>query len=148
MLAFLLVTGLVIAFVLGSALAMRPSPRQRRIARLRERAFGEGLRVQLRPGEAEVDYLLSWRSVDAASAAQLRVEADRADGEAWQFTTQGVASSALVRDALASFPACVRRVAVHAEGLAARWEEGGSEDDVAALAQGLRALREACASRA
>lgn len=149
MLAFLLVTGLVIAFVLGSALAMRPSPRQRRIAGLRTRAFSEGLRVQLRPGEPDVDYLLSWRGTDAAIAAQLHVDADRAgEGAEWRVTSQGAAVSAALIDALAAFPSSVRHVAAHAEGLAARWGEAGTEDDVAVIARGLRALREVCIARA
>ena len=43
---FLIVTALTIAFVLGSAMAMRPTPRQRQLARLRQLALAEGLRVQ------------------------------------------------------------------------------------------------------
>lgn len=148
MLAFLLVTGFVIAFVLGSALAMRPSPRQRQLALLRARAVSEGLRVRLRPGEPEVDYLLPWRSVDVAMAAQLRVDAERDKDEQWRIATQGVADAAAVANVIVIFPSRVRRVAAHAEGLLARWEEGGTEADVLALAQALRTLREACTSRA
>lgn len=146
--AFLLVTGLVLAFVLGSALAMRPSPRQRQLARLRACAVGEGLRIQLRPGEPVVDYMLPWRTVDVALAAALRVDADRDERDGWRLVSQGAPSTAALEQALALFPEVVQRVTAHAEGLAARWEERGAEEDVLVLARALRALREACGSRA
>ena len=84
MITFLIVTALVIAFVVGSALAMRPSPRLRRLAELRQRAVVEGLRVQLRPGEREVDYSLGWRVIDAGRAPGIRLAATRGEGGLWQ----------------------------------------------------------------
>ena len=148
MLAFLVVTGLVIAFVLGSALAMRPSPHQRQLARLRTRALGEGMRVRLRPGEREVDYLLPWRSLDAVLASQIAVDAERGDSDQWQVAVQGVVATGALSDALAIFPLHIRRVVAHPEGVSVRWEEGGSEEQVGQIARGLRAVRDACASRA
>lgn len=146
--AFLLVTGLVLAFVLGAALAMRPSPRQRQLARLRACAIGEGLRIRLRPGEPVVDYMLPWRTVDVALAAALRVDADRDARDGWLLVSQGAPCTVALERALELFPASVQHVTAHAEGLAARWEERGAEEDVLALARALRALREACGSRA
>jgi hypothetical protein len=148
MLAFLVVTALVIAFVLGSALAMRPSPRQRQLASLRARALGEGLRVRLRPGEREVDYLLPWRSLDAVIASQITVDAERGEGDEWRITAQGMAVTAPLSNALATFPLHIRRVLAHPEGVSARWGESGSVEEVVDIARSLRALRDACASRA
>ena len=148
MITFFLVTALTIAFVVGSALAMRPSPRLRRLAGLRQRAFAEGLRVQLRPGEPQVDYILAWRVIDAGRAPGMRLAAIRGDDGLWQLESGGVAGTEAVVAAMVSLPPTVCRVSADSQGLVACWNESGTVLEVEQIAVALRAIREQLSTRA
>lgn len=148
MITFLIVTALVIAFVVGSALAMRPSPRLRRLAELRQRAVVEGLRVQLRPGERDVDYILAWRVIDAGRAPGIGLAAIRGEDGLWQFEPGGVADAEALVVAMGLLPPQVRRIVAGSQGLVACWSESGTVLEVQHIAVALRAIREALAPRA
>ena len=148
MITFLIVTALVIAFVVGSALAMRPSPRLRRLAELRQRAVVEGLRVQLRPGEREVDYSLGWRVIDAGRAPGIRLAATRGEGGLWQLEPCGVAGDEDLVAAMGLLPSEVCRIAAGSQGVVACWNENGTVLAVQQIAVAMRAIREALARRA
>ena len=55
---FLIVLGVAALFVLGPVLAMRPSPRQAQLARLRARAVAAGLRVRVETGRSRESVFL------------------------------------------------------------------------------------------
>ena len=143
MLKFLLLTAFVIAFVVGSALSLRPSPRQRQLARLRERAVALGLRVQWVPGGTEVDYLLPWELGDVSQARSLRFAASRVADGGWELETGVGPPAPGVASAMAGLPAFLVRTRAVAEGLQIRWNEAGTVDDVDRIALGLRALAQA-----
>ena len=136
---FLLATALVIAFVAGSALSLRPSPRQRQLARLRECAVSAGLRVQWRPGGQEVGYLLPWDLSDVARSRALRFNRERIAGAPWEPCDAG-ASEASILAALSVLPVSVTGVRVLPEGIQAVWNEAGTLADVELIARALREL--------
>ena len=136
---FLLATALVIAFVAGSALSLRLSPRQRQLARLREHAMGSGLRVQWRPGGQDIAYLLPWGLSDAARSRALRFGLERTAGGVWDGGTPAPEIAA----ALAVFPAAVTVVRAVPEGLQVCWNEAGTVTDVELIARALRELASA-----
>ena len=136
---FLLATALVIAFVAGSVLSLRPSPRQRQLARLREHAVAAGLRVQWRPGGQDIAYLLPWALPDAAMSRGLRFGLERPAGAVWDAGNAGM-TDPKIDAALAVFPATVTIVRAVPEGLQACWNEAGTVDDVELIARALREL--------
>lgn len=146
---FVLALGLALLFVLGGVVAMRPSPRQTQLARLRACAASHGMRVRIAAAAAnsttrsQVLYLLPWRLEDLEYARELRWQARRDDAGAWQIVDQSTALTAPCTVALAQLAVGIDQVLFADEGLAARWDERGQEADVERLAQVLAALREA-----
>ena len=148
---FLLVIGLALLFVLGPVLAMRPSPRQAQLARLRARAVAAGLRVRVeagRNGERVVDYVLPWRLDDLHRARGLRLVLRRGDDGCWEDAQLQAAPAGTLRDACAAVPAGVSGLRSVEEGLAAQWNEKGRDDDVDRIRDALLGLREAVIARA
>lgn len=133
---FLLAIALAIAFVAGSALALRPSPRQRQLARLRECAVASGLRVQWRPGGRDIDYLMPWDLADTGRSRTVRLSLERAPGASW---APGETDPEIV-SVLAALPSSVTRVQAVPEGLQACWNETGTLADVEVIARALRDL--------
>ena len=142
--AFLLATGLAALFVLGSAFALRPSPRQRQLANLRQAAVGAGLRVSVRPGETLVDYLLPWRIVDLDGTRVPDLVAAREPAGPWRIEVRRGPAPQALQSLLEALPPSVTRIVVGAEGLSARWPEHGSDAAVVAIADALARLRELC----
>ena len=137
--------------MVGSLLAMRPSPRQQQLARLRALAVGNGLRVRLiaarpmAPAKRQgVDYLLPWQVDDLAQVRAQPFMALVNNAGQWLYR----ATEEPLRDermllALGQLPASVVELNASDEGLAARWDERGAERDVERIAVSLGALREA-----
>ena len=147
MLSFLIAIFLVVAFVAGSVMALRPSPRQRQLARLRERAVASRLRVQWKPGGQGIDYVLPWDVADAGQARSLRLLVERATGGVWSTPPGEAPPSARVASALGGMPASVSRVRIVPEGVAACWSESGGLSDVDEIARALLELRAALLGR-
>lgn len=144
---FLLVAGIVLVFLAGSVMAMRPSPRQRQQARLRQRARSAGLRLHLQPGTALVDYVLPWRMQELDVVRELGFRAARSGGEGWRVELRRGPSENALAAILEELPAGVGLVTLDAQGLAARWDERGGEGEVDRIAAVLGKLREACTAR-
>lgn len=138
--AFLVAILLVIAFVTGSVMALRPSPRQRQLALFRARAVAARLSVQWQPGGQGIDYVLPWAAEDASRAKTLRFAVERAAGGSWTSGPDAADPPVAVVTALARLPASVTRVRVVAGGLAACWNEAGSLSDVEDIASSLGEL--------
>ena len=142
--AFLLAIGCAVLFVLGSAFALRPSPRQRQLARLRQAAVGAGLRVSLRPGEVLVDYLLPWRIADIDRTRVPDLVAWREGAGPWQIDVRNGPAPPALQALLDALPPSVTRVVAGTDGVGVRWPEHGTEAAVAAIAAVLSGLRELC----
>lgn len=148
---FLPVVIVAVLFVLGPVLAMRPSPRQAQLARLRASATANGLRVRIdavgtRAGYA--DYVLPWSIEDHHTAQRASGLAfEREEGGAWRAAPAGAAAGPMPGQAPQDLPAGVVTLRASAEGLVARWNEKGREADVARIATALRALGSTLAER-
>lgn len=136
---FLLASALVVAFVAGSVLSLRPSPRQRQLARLRERAVAAGLRVQWRPGGQDTGYLMPWSLPEAARGVALHFSCERPSDALWPRCGPSGAE-AEIHTALSALPASVTAVRAFPEGVQALWSEAGTLADVDAIARALREL--------
>jgi hypothetical protein len=148
---FLIVIGLAALFVLGPVLAMRPSPRQAQLARLRARAVAAGLRVRVegaRNREPLVEYVLPWRLDDLQQVRGLRLQLRRGDDGSWEDAEFQAAPGGALRDACEAVPAGVSGLRSVGEGLAAQWNEKGRDEDVDRIRDALLALREAVIARA
>ncbi len=147
---FLPVVILAMLFVLGPLLAMRPSPRQAQLARLRASATANGLRVRIdavgsRTGYA--DYVLPWRLDDDGAQRAPGLAFEREVGGMWRPASGGGASALVVGRLPQDLPAGVVTLRASAEGLVARWNEKGREADVERIAMALRALGSTLAER-
>ncbi|MCG3169722.1 MAG: hypothetical protein CALGDGBN_01245 [Pseudomonadales bacterium] len=148
---FLSVLVVAVLFVLGPMLAMRPSPRQAQLARLRASATANGLRVRIdavgtRAGYA--DYVLPWSIEDHHTAQRASGLAfEREEGGAWRAAPAGAAAGPMPGQVPQDLPAGVVTLRASAEGLVARWNEKGREADVARIATALRALGSTLAER-
>jgi len=143
---FLLVIALAVLFVLGPVLAMRPSPRQAQLARLRARAIATGLRVRVTGSGTRglsTDYLLPWRVAEAPEVRGAHLAARREAPGDWECTDCGVLPEASFRALLARFPGGIVALRCCDEGLAAEWDEKGRDDDVDRIAALLQEVREA-----
>ena len=141
--SFLIAMFLVDAFVTGSVMALRPSPRQRQLARLRERAVASRLRVQWQPGGQGIDYVLPWDVTDAGPARTPRLLVERASGGAWSTPPGEAQPSGRVASAIGGMPVSVSRIRITPEGVAACWSESGGLSDVDEIARALHELRAA-----
>jgi len=144
--AFLLVIALAALFVLGPVLAMRPSPRQAQLARLRARAVAAGLRVRVDGGRSRdgvVDYVLPWRLDDLQQVRGLRLALRRDDDGSWQDAELQAAPAEALRDLCDALPAGVSGLRSVDEGLAAQWNEKGRDEDVERIRDALLGLRAA-----
>lgn len=144
--AFLLVIALAALFVLGPVLAMRPSPRQSQLARLRARAVAAGLRVRVEGGrnrERVVDYVLPWRLDDLQQVRGLRLVLRRGDDGSWEDAEFRAAPAGTLREVCEAVPAGVSGLRSVEEGLAAQWNEKGRDEDVERIRDALIGLREA-----
>ena len=149
--AFLLVIGLAMLFVLGPVLAMRPSPRQAQLARLRARAVAAGLRVRVdgaRGRDGVVDYVLPWRLDDLQQVRGRRLVLRRDDDGSWEDAECQAAPTGSLRGVCEAVPAGVSGLRSVDEGLAAQWNEKGRDDDVDRIRDALLGLREAVIDRA
>jgi hypothetical protein len=144
--AFLLVAALAMLFVLGPVLAMRPSPRQGQLARLRARAVAAGLRVRVEGGRNPgrvADYVLPWRLDDLQQVRGLRLVLRRGDDGAWEDAESLAAPAGILREVCEAVPAGVSALRSIDEGLAAQWNEKGRDEDVERIRDALRGLGEA-----
>jgi hypothetical protein len=142
---FLFVITLALLFVLGPVLAMRPSPRQAQLARLRAHALTKGLRVRVTGSGAgaSADYVLPWRIGELQDVRGLRLEARCDEAGAWECRACDALSESALRAALAVLPAGATGLRSTDEGLAAQWDEKGREDGVERICGVLSELREA-----
>ena len=147
---FLIVAGVAALFVLGPVLAMRPSPRQAQLARLRARAVAAGLRVRVETGrsrESVVDYVLPWRLDDLPQVRGLQLLLRRGTDGSWEDAQFLAAPAAVLGEVCATVPAGVTGLRSVGEGLAAQWNEKGRDDDVERIRDALLGLREAVIAR-
>lgn len=150
--AFLIAAVVAVLFVIGPVMAMRPSPRQKQLARLRQSAIAAGLRVRVgdRPGTARgagpdaVCYGVSWPLEDLERVRGSELRAERTGEGAWRVDAlRGPVSTdctGALSAALSLMPAGVGTVIVAGSGLAAYWDERGTEADVKRIAQSLQDL--------
>ncbi|HMV72916.1 MAG TPA: hypothetical protein PKC08_12145 [Pseudomonadales bacterium] len=137
---------LTLLVAIAPVVAMRPSPRQAQLARLRARATALGMRVQVdaagtRAGHA--DYVLPWR-LDEAREVRLRSFAlERTAGAGWHAGTMDRGVQELARGLPHDLPAGAFALRSGADGLLVRWDEKGCEADVERIGMALRGLREA-----
>jgi hypothetical protein len=142
---FLLVIAVAALFVLGPVLAMRPSPRQAQLARLRARALGAGLRVRVngaRTREGVVDYVLPWRLEELPDVRGLRLVLRRVADGSWEDTRRETAPSDALRAICEALPAGVSELRIADEGVAAQWGEKGRDEVVDRIGEALLRLRE------
>lgn len=131
--------------VLGPLLAMRQSPRQKQLERLRAAALAGGLRVSIEPGlqpPGSVIYLLPWRLEDRARGLQLRAAFDDATGWRVEAGARDAGHAAALLAALAGLPAGVRRLDARQDGIALHWRERGAVEGIAAMALALARVRD------
>lgn len=148
---FLIVIGVAALFVLGPVLAMRPSPRQAQLARLRARAVAAGLRVRVeagRRGEPVADYVLPWRLDDLPQVRGLQLLLRRGKDGSWEDAEFLAAPARALNDVCEAVPAGVSGLRSVGEGLAAQWNEKGRDVDVERIRDALLGLREAVIARA
>ena len=141
---FLFVIALAALFVLWPVLAMRPSPRQAQLARLRARAVGAGLRVRVSGSGArggDTDYVLPWRIEELPEVHGVRLGAHRDPSGAWVCDACDALSEASLGAALGALPAGVATLRCADEGLAVQWNEKGRDEDVDRVAGVLLELR-------
>jgi len=145
---FLLLAVLIVLFVLGPMLAMRPSARQSQLARLRAYAQRIGLRVRFRPasqgGLSGMIYILPWRMDELARARVIRLRYVRDSAGAWESMLAPPRGAPSLDEALARLSPAVLELTTVDEGIAAAWLERGTSADVDALLEVLEAVRLAC----
>lgn len=135
----------VLLFALGPIIAIRPSRRQARLARLRARAIANGLRVRIDPDavrSGHADYVLPWPPGREAVGKWSGLMCRRGDGGSWQGVSQDGDPGHPLERLLRELPEGVVQLHGAAEGLVARWDERGSEADVLRMAEGLRRFAE------
>lgn len=149
---FLIAAVVAVLFVIGPVMAMRPSPRQKQLARLRQAAIASRMRVRVegRPGAAPgarpdaVSYGMAWPLEDLERVRGSELRAERTGEGAWRLEVlRGSVSkngSDALSSALALMPARVGTVIVSGSGLAAYWDERGTEADVKRIAESLHGL--------
>lgn len=147
MVYFLIVLGL--GLVLAPVMWLRPSPRDKQLQRLRQRAVEKGLRVNLgampqRQGSVKAGdqfdtacYLLPWPK-------QQLIQAEKAARQTQAIFrgTDGVWRDAGLGDLLSDLPDSAQVVDVNVEGVCVYWRETGTETRVDELAEFLRRIRE------
>ena len=144
--SFLPILILTLAVVIAPVLAMRPSPRQAQLARLRASATRQGLQVRVdiaatRAGHA--DYVLPWRIDERPAVRTRRFSFEREGDAGWHPGGTERGAAGLMKLLPRDLPGGVQALRSSADGLVVRWNERGSEADVTRIAQALRALREA-----
>ncbi len=157
-----LLIALVLAIILSPLLSLRPSPRQKLVASLRQCASRNGLQVRLsrQPGARDDDnrlecvcYRLPWPKDSEPSSLRraeqwLLVRSEhRGDPSAWQgwrwLTLQPAAEIVQGVDGLVSrLIEDVVGLEANRDGLSIYWQEHGSTTDVEHFVHGLNALQE------
>lgn len=143
--AFLPILVVTMVVVIAPVLAMRPSPRQSQLARLRARAMAQGLRVHLdaagtRGGHA--DYVLPWRLDENPRLRSLHIRLERDAELGWRRSATDDSPPGLEKCLPGDLPESVLALHSTRDGLAIRWKERGNEAGVERIAEALRALRE------
>jgi hypothetical protein len=136
---------LSLGVVVAPILTLRPSARDRQLARLRASAAVHGLRVRISAGDTQfADYVLPWEPADRERRLANPFPALEKSADQWRVSRTAAASGgANLRLATQRIPLTVIAISGEPEGIAAHWHERGDEKNVEAIALALRALRDA-----
>lgn len=148
----------VLALVLSPLVSLRSSPRQKRIEQLRRAAAGQGIKVQLarradaRDDERSLDsvsYRLPWGAIEPREFRPWTLVYNNQRGMESQWSGwrwfKGPSSVPVERELgviLEQFPPGVTALLADRAGVVAHWTEEGEGQQVDALVEGLKAVRQ------